>query len=115
MPDISMITPIPVFSREGEGLQSMLYGNELHVGGFTRMTTLDYPGELAAVVFCQGCPWRCRYCHNSELIPRKSHISIPWNEVIEFLKQRRGLLDVNQPCSGRYPTPSLRSEPWATR
>ena len=71
----------------------MLYDKELQVGGFTPMTTLDYPGELAAVVFCQGCPWRCRYCHNSELIPRRTKNSIPWNEIIAFLEQRRGLLD----------------------
>ena len=71
----------------------MLQANELHIGGFTPMTLLDYPGELAAVVFCQGCPWRCRYCHNSELIPRKRHASIAWEEVMEFLKQRQGLLD----------------------
>lgn len=57
------------------------------------MTTLDYPGELAAVVFCQGCPWRCRYCHNGELIPRQGKTLIPWDEVIRFLQQRRGLLD----------------------
>ena len=71
----------------------MMHDKELHVGGLTPMTTVDYPGELAAVVFCQGCPWRCRYCHNSELIPRNSHTSIPWQQVMEFLKQRRGLLD----------------------
>jgi pyruvate formate lyase activating enzyme len=57
------------------------------------MTTLDFPGELSAVIFCQGCPWRCRYCHNSELIPRRGKTSIPWSEVIEFLQKRRGLLD----------------------
>ena len=57
------------------------------------MTTLDYPGELAAVIFCQGCPWRCRYCHNSELIPREAETRIPWSQIIEFLQQRRGLLD----------------------
>mgnify|MGYP001828201880 CR=1 FL=1 len=33
---------------------------ELQVGGVTPLTTIDSPGELAAVVFCQGCPWRCR-------------------------------------------------------
>lgn len=26
----------------------------LRVGGVTPLTTIDYPGELAAVVFCQG-------------------------------------------------------------
>lgn len=57
------------------------------------MTTLDFPGELSAVIFCQGCPWRCRYCHNEELIPRQGKTMIPWEEVIEFLQQRRSLLD----------------------
>ena len=29
------------------------------------------PDALAAVVFCQGCPWRCGYCHNPHLIPAR--------------------------------------------
>ncbi|PKM44732.1 MAG: anaerobic ribonucleoside-triphosphate reductase activating protein [Gammaproteobacteria bacterium HGW-Gammaproteobacteria-1] len=66
---------------------------ELRVGGLTPLTTIDYPGELAAVVFCQGCPWRCRYCHNPELLPPGGETTIPWNEVIRFLEGRRGLLD----------------------
>ncbi len=41
----------------------------LHVGGLTPLSTTDWPGMLAAVVFCQGCPWRCGYCHNPDLIP----------------------------------------------
>ncbi|MGB5671333.1 MAG: anaerobic ribonucleoside-triphosphate reductase activating protein, partial [Sedimenticolaceae bacterium] len=28
----------------------------LAVGGVTPLTTIDFPGELTAVVFCQGCP-----------------------------------------------------------
>ncbi len=66
---------------------------ELQAGGFTPMTTLDYPGELSAVIFCQGCPWQCRYCHNEELIPRQGKTHISWQQIIEFLRQRRGLLD----------------------
>ena len=57
------------------------------------MTTIDYPGELAAVIFCQGCPWSCRYCHNSHLLPRSGDDLIEWASVIDFLKQRQGLLD----------------------
>lgn len=66
---------------------------ELRVGGLVPFTTIDYPGELAAVVFCQGCPWRCRYCHNTELLPPRSGSAIPWGEVVQFLEGRRGLLD----------------------
>lgn len=68
-------------------------GNELRVGGLTPLTTIDYPGELAAVIFCQGCPWRCRYCHNPELLPARGEAAVPWTEVIAFLQRRRGLLD----------------------
>jgi len=65
----------------------------LRIGGFTPLTTIDYPGELAAVVFCQGCPWRCRYCHNSHLIPARGVKSLAWDEILSFLERRRGLLD----------------------
>ena len=63
------------------------------VGGITALSTLDYPGELAAVVFCQGCPWRCRYCHNSHLVPRVPHSDCTWDDVLDLLRRRRGLLD----------------------
>lgn len=65
----------------------------LTIGGLTPLTTTDYPEQLAAVVFCQGCPWNCRYCHNGHLIPRRSEQGIPWFEVRQFLERRRGLLD----------------------
>jgi len=65
----------------------------LNVGGLTRCTTIDYPGELAAVLFCQGCPWRCGYCHNRHLMSEQADTPISWEEIIRFLERRRGLLD----------------------
>ena len=65
----------------------------LRVGGLTRCSATDYPGKLAAVVYCQGCAWRCGYCHNPELQPARGAYEIPWPEVIAFLEKRRGLLD----------------------
>lgn len=65
----------------------------LKVGGITPLTSIDYPGELAAVIFCQGCPWRCRYCHNSHLLPRNQTTGIDWPEILSFLAKRIGLLD----------------------
>lgn len=65
----------------------------MKVGGFTPLTTLDYPGELAAVVFCQGCPWRCRYCHNPELLDHGVETGNGWDSVLAILQRRRGLLD----------------------
>ncbi len=65
----------------------------LRVGGLTRLTTIDFPGRLAAVVFCQGCPWRCGYCHNPELLDASQPGTLAWADVLGFLHQRRGLLD----------------------
>jgi len=45
------------------------------------------------VVYCQGCPWRCRYCHNPHLLPGRAAGGVAWSEVLEFLRRRRGLLD----------------------
>lgn len=66
---------------------------ELRVGGLARLSTCDWPGELVATVFCQGCPWACGYCHNPHLIPPNSEPALRWSEVLTFLENRRGLLD----------------------
>ena len=63
------------------------------VGGLTPFTTIDFPGQLATVVYLQGCPWRCRYCHNGHLLDSGGAAETGWGEVMEFLRQRRGLLD----------------------
>lgn len=65
----------------------------LRVGGVTPLTTIDYPGELAAVLFCQGCPWRCRYCHNAHLLDAGGGDLLEWEGIVDFLHRRRGLLD----------------------
>jgi len=65
----------------------------LRVGGLTPLTTIDFPGRLAAVVYCQGCPWRCSYCHNPELLDATAPAAVPWPQVLAFLESRRGLLD----------------------
>jgi len=64
----------------------------LVVGGLTPFTTIDFPGRLAAVVFCQGCPWRCGYCHNPHLHSPQGR-ERPWSHVLDWLEPRRGLLD----------------------
>lgn len=65
----------------------------LQVGGLTTLSTSDYPGMLAAVVFCQGCPWRCGYCQNPHLLARRSAQPLSWRELRDFFHRRRGLLD----------------------
>jgi pyruvate formate lyase activating enzyme len=66
---------------------------ELAVAGLTRLSSCDWPGQLVATVFLQGCPWDCVYCHNPDLIDPRRPGTIPWDDVLAFLADRRGLLD----------------------
>lgn len=65
----------------------------LVVGGFVPFSTVDYPGELSCVLFCQGCAWSCRYCQNSHLIPPRGPEFYPWKNLWSFMAARQGLLD----------------------
>ncbi|KRD21818.1 anaerobic ribonucleoside-triphosphate reductase activating protein [Acidovorax sp. Root267] len=65
----------------------------LRLGGLTPLTTIDFPGRLAAVFYCQGCPWRCGYCHNPGLLDAAAPPALPWDQALQFLHSRRGLLD----------------------
>lgn len=61
------------------------------IGGLVPYSSVDWPDMLAAVVFIAGCPWRCSYCHNPHLQSRAGRYA--WNDVLGFLRGRRGLLD----------------------
>lgn len=67
--------------------------DDITVGGFSPLSTCDWPGELVATVFCQGCPLACRYCHNADLIPPGRGAGPNWREILFLLERRRGLLD----------------------
>ncbi|MEI6492185.1 MAG: anaerobic ribonucleoside-triphosphate reductase activating protein [Verrucomicrobiota bacterium] len=79
----------------------------LQVGGFVPFTTVDYPGHLAAVIFCQGCVWRCRYCHNPHL-RAFGEGRWNWEEILTLLAERKDFLEAVV-FSGGEPTaqPSL--------
>jgi len=61
------------------------------IGGLAPFSSVDWPGQLAAVVFVAGCPWRCHYCHNPHLQTRAR--TLDWDDVFAFLRRRVGLLD----------------------
>jgi pyruvate formate lyase activating enzyme len=65
----------------------------LAVAGLTPLSTCDWPGQLVATVFLQGCPLACTYCHNPSLIDPRLPGTVPWASVTDLLERRRGLLD----------------------
>ncbi len=67
------------------------------VGGFQKLTLIDYPGKVATTVFTVGCNFRCPFCHNPELLefPKDEMPTYKKNEkyFLDFLGKRKGLLD----------------------
>lgn len=63
------------------------------IAGFVPFTTIDYPNKLAAVIFFQGCPLSCPFCHNPALQPSDAPVQEDWEDVFTFLKARTGRLD----------------------
>jgi len=64
------------------------------LGGFQKLTLLDYPGKIAATVFTVGCSFRCPFCHNPELVDlRLAHNEESEKNFFEFLSKRKGKLE----------------------
>ena len=67
------------------------------IGGFQRFSLIDYPDRICAVVFTQGCNFRCPYCHNPELVRIRRKRPVPnglkEKEILSFLDRRKGRLD----------------------
>lgn len=66
----------------------------MKIGGLQRVSLIDYPGKICAILFTQGCDFRCPYCHNPELVDPDQYLEcIPEEEIFSFLEKRRGKLD----------------------
>ncbi len=65
----------------------------MKIHGLQKMTLLDYPGKVACTVFFGGCDMRCPYCHNAELLDGSAPSVMSDEELLDFLKKRKGLLD----------------------
>lgn len=65
----------------------------MRIGGFQKISLIDYPKKVAAVIFTQGCDFRCPFCHNPDLVlPEKFLPPISENEIFRFLTKRQGQL-----------------------
>ena len=66
----------------------------MRIGGLQKFSFIDYPGKTAAIVFTQGCNFKCSYCHNPQLVyPSLFQVSIPEEEIFAFLESRKNQLD----------------------
>ena len=65
----------------------------MEFGGFEKSTLIDYPEKIACMVYTIGCPFRCPYCHNPELVDETVTTRIKEQEVLDFLDRRKKMLD----------------------
>lgn len=65
----------------------------MRFGGFEKCTLIDYPGKVACMVYTIGCPFRCPYCHNPELVDETCSTFFEEGDVLSFLSTRKGMLD----------------------
>jgi len=74
------------------------------IGGLEKLTLLDYPEHLAAIIFTQGCNFRCHFCYNPMLVlPReggdeknkkeKGFSQLSLKNLFLFLSERFGRLE----------------------
>ncbi len=65
----------------------------MKIGGFQKLTLLDFPGRTACTVFTVGCNMRCPFCHNAGLVLTSNASSFPEEEIFDYLSKRSGILD----------------------
>ncbi len=66
----------------------------MHIGGIQKLSLLDYPDRTSCTIFTVGCNYCCPFCHNASIIREPRSVQeIPLPEIMEFLKNRVGLLD----------------------
>lgn len=96
------------------------------IGGLQKFSLLDYPEKISAIVFTQGCNYRCQFCYNPMLVwpikvgkskyaqnvtgasgqtaeRQKVHPKIKEDDLFVFLRSRVGKLDAivitgGEPC-----------------
>ena len=66
----------------------------MNIGGLQKVSLIDYPGKISAIIFTQGCNFRCPYCHNPGLVDPKLYKPCLFpKDILDFLTHRRGKLD----------------------
>ena len=65
----------------------------MRIGGLQKFSLSDFPGIPAAIIFTQGCNFRCPFCHNGSLLLMHGENELDVETVLEWLKSRAGKLE----------------------
>ena len=78
--------------------------------GIDKFSLLDFEDKISCVLFCKACNFRCPFCHNGTTV-LEAETTIPFDDILEYLKSRKGLIDAVV-VSGGEPTlmPDLKEK-----
>jgi pyruvate formate lyase activating enzyme len=68
----------------------------MKIGGFQKLSLMDYPGKISCIVFTAGCNFRCPFCYNTQLVlPEEvaQVYDVPQDLIFSFLKHKQGLTE----------------------
>ncbi len=77
-------------------MEERMAKSNIIIGGLVPFTTIDYPTKISAVLFLQGCPWRCKYCSNQQLLNFRKPTEqdkANYEYVLGLLEKRKKVID----------------------
>ncbi len=81
---------------------------EMEIKGFAKSTLIDWEGKVASTIWIAGCNLRCPYCYATDLVLNPAKLpTIPLEEVLDFLKEKKGWIDGVVICGGE---PTIHSD-----
>ena len=68
-----------------------------------KLSLLDYPEKVSCIIYTPSCNFMCPYCHNWETLITEKIAPLDFNDILDFLSKRVGVLD-GVVISGGEPT-----------
>lgn len=65
------------------------------IAGLERVSLIDYPEKISAIIFTHGCNLRCSFCHNPELVllDFDADLAVDQKDILKYLEGRKGKID----------------------
>ncbi|MFA6437490.1 MAG: anaerobic ribonucleoside-triphosphate reductase activating protein [Candidatus Paceibacterota bacterium] len=64
----------------------------MRIGGFQKISLIDYPEHLSSIVWTPTCNFRCPFCYNKDLALGDAGL-FSEDEVLQTLKERQGKIE----------------------
>lgn len=68
----------------------------MNIAWFQKISLIEYPGKISAVIFTAGCNFRCSFCYVPQLVlPERTQKLkyIDENIIFDYLKRSNNLID----------------------